>query len=126
VPTEAAARSFARKRARANRLEAFDRTDLRHWVHGVEIGRQRSLNWNRWLDHAFPIMRYRVHAVDIYGISHAAYELDCATDEEAQHLAASYLPRHPSSRYGRAFVVWRVPDEMTRRPPIGRPQWMVV
>lgn len=40
-------------------------------------------------------MRYRVHAVDIYGISHAAYESNCATDEEAQHIAASYLPRYP-------------------------------
>jgi hypothetical protein len=40
-------------------------------------------------------MRYRAHAVDLHGVSHADYEFECATDEEAKHRAASYLHAHP-------------------------------
>lgn len=63
------------------------------------------------------VMRHRAHAVDLHGFSHADYEFECATDEEAKDRATSYLMRIPSSKSGKAFVALRVlPVLMTARP----------
>ena len=41
-------------------------------------------------------MRYRAHAVDLYGVSLAEYQFECRSDEEAEHRATVYLRMHPT------------------------------
>jgi hypothetical protein len=53
-------------------------------------------------------MRYRAHAVDPHGVSLADYEIECATDEEAEERASRYLDVHP------VIEIWQDMRRVTR------------
>lgn len=46
-------------------------------------------------------MRYVAYAVDLCGVVHATYELECGADEDAKSRAAKFLDAHP------VIEVWR-------------------
>jgi hypothetical protein len=40
-------------------------------------------------------MRYVAYAVDLWGVVHATYELECPTEDDAKRRAVSFLEAHP-------------------------------
>jgi hypothetical protein len=40
-------------------------------------------------------MRYRAHALGLYGVSLTDYEFECVSDEDAKRRASNYLRVHP-------------------------------
>ena len=42
-----------------------------------------------------PVMRYVAYAVDLWGVLHATYELECGTDDDARCRAVKLLEAHP-------------------------------
>ena len=45
-------------------------------------------------------MRYVAYAVDLWGVVHATYELECVDDNDAKHRAEIFLEAHA------AIEVW--------------------
>jgi hypothetical protein len=52
--------------------------------------------------------KYIAFAVDIYGVTHAAYELDASNDEEAKVQGEKLLKEHP------VIEVWDGPQRVAR------------
>jgi hypothetical protein len=53
-------------------------------------------------------MRYVAYAVDLSGVVHATYEMECLDDAEAKERARQYLEAHP------VVKVWKGPRRVAR------------
>ncbi|RZN12154.1 hypothetical protein CWO91_05580 [Bradyrhizobium genosp. SA-3] len=53
-------------------------------------------------------MRYVAYAVDLWGVTHATYELECDCDDDAKRRAVKFLEAHP------VIEVWSGPRRVAR------------